>query len=105
MMRNQLRAPRSTVLVASIVALTMTISSVAQTRVTPPNNSFKPEQDVQLGQEAAAEVREQMPLLNDEDPLGVDDLVTHELPLDQAPYAYEIFQKKEDGCIKVILEP
>ena len=46
-----------------------------------------------------------LPLLTDADPLGVDDLVTHELPLDQAPYAYEIFQKKEDGCIKVILEP
>jgi Zn-dependent protease with chaperone function len=66
MMRNQLRAPGSTVLVASVVALTMTISSVAQTKVTVPKNSFKPEQDVQLGQEAAAEVREQMPLLNDE---------------------------------------
>ena len=46
-----------------------------------------------------------MPLLTDADPLGIDDLVTHELPLDQAPYAYEIFQKKEDGCIKVVLEP
>ena len=52
-----------------------------------------------------ARFRPIMPLLNDDDPLGVDDLVTHELPLDQAPYAYEIFQKKEDGCIKVILEP
>ncbi len=39
------------------------------------------------------------------DPLGVNDLMTHEVPLDQAPSAYEMFQKKQDGCIKVILKP
>lgn len=47
-----------------------------------------------------------LPLVEDStDPLGVDDLVTHRMPLDQAPEAYEKFQKKEDGCIKVILDP
>jgi len=47
-----------------------------------------------------------MPLLSgDEDPLGVEDLATHKLPLDQAPHAYEIFQKKEDGAIKCVLKP
>ncbi len=46
-----------------------------------------------------------MPHLLDGDPLGTDDLVTHELPLDEAPGAYELFQKKEDGCIKVVLRP
>lgn len=39
------------------------------------------------------------------DPLGVTDLVTHRLPLEQAPEAYEMFQKKTDGCIKVVLQP
>ena len=39
------------------------------------------------------------------DPLGVMDLKTHELALDGAAAAYEIFQKKEDGCIKVVLKP
>ena len=39
------------------------------------------------------------------DPFGVTDLVTHRLPLDQAPEAYEMFQKKQDGCIKVVLKP
>lgn len=33
------------------------------------------------------------------------DIITHKLSLDQAPYAYEIFDKKEDNCIKVILKP
>jgi threonine dehydrogenase-like Zn-dependent dehydrogenase len=47
-----------------------------------------------------------LPLLEgDEDPLGVDDLATHQLPLAEAPSAYEMFQKKEDGAIKVVLKP
>ena len=46
-----------------------------------------------------------MPLLTDDDPLGVDTFATHTLPLDQAPHAYEIFQKKQDGAVKVILKP
>ncbi|WIM69404.1 zinc-dependent alcohol dehydrogenase [Corynebacterium suedekumii] len=47
-----------------------------------------------------------LPLVEDPaDPLGVDDLVTHRLPLDDAPGAYEMFQDKTDGCIKVVLDP
>jgi len=37
--------------------------------------------------------------------LDARDLVTHRLPLDDAPHAYEIFRDKEDECIKVILKP
>jgi threonine dehydrogenase-like Zn-dependent dehydrogenase len=47
-----------------------------------------------------------MPLvIDDADPLGVRDLATHRLPLDQAPHGYEIFQKKSDGAIKILLQP
>ncbi|MCV7091215.1 zinc-dependent alcohol dehydrogenase [Mycobacterium interjectum] len=46
-----------------------------------------------------------MPLLTDDDPLGVDTFATHVLPLDEAPHAYEIFQKKQDGAVKVMLKP
>jgi len=47
-----------------------------------------------------------MPLLSGEDdPLGVEDLCTHRLPLRDAPHGYEIFQKKQDGAIKVVLQP
>jgi threonine dehydrogenase-like Zn-dependent dehydrogenase len=46
-----------------------------------------------------------MPLLQDGDPLGTDDFATHRLPLDQAPQAYEMFQKKQDGAVKVLLRP
>lgn len=50
-------------------------------------------------------VPEILPLLTDEDPLGVDDFATHRLPLDDAPRAYEMFQKKEDGAVKIVLKP
>ena len=46
-----------------------------------------------------------LPLLQDGDPLGVDDFVTHRLPLSEAPRAYEMFQKKQDGAVKVVLKP
>lgn len=47
-----------------------------------------------------------MPLVTDDtDPLGVHDLATHRLPLKEAPYGYEIFQKKKDGAIKILLTP
>ena len=49
---------------------------------------------------------ELLPLVEDpEDPLGVGDLVTHRLPLDEAPVGYDLFQRKHDGCIKVVLDP
>jgi threonine dehydrogenase-like Zn-dependent dehydrogenase len=47
-----------------------------------------------------------MPLVSDDsDPLGVEDFATHHVPLDDAPHAYEIFQKKEDGAFKILLRP
>jgi threonine dehydrogenase-like Zn-dependent dehydrogenase len=27
------------------------------------------------------------------------------MPLDDAPYGYEIFQQKRDGAIKIVLKP
>ncbi|RPF28385.1 zinc-dependent alcohol dehydrogenase [Georgenia muralis] len=47
-----------------------------------------------------------LPLVSDAaDPLGVLDLRTHRIALEDAPYGYEIFQKKLDGAIKVVLDP
>jgi threonine dehydrogenase-like Zn-dependent dehydrogenase len=50
-------------------------------------------------------VPEIMPLLTDEDPLDVEQFATHRLPLADAAHAYDIFQKKEDGAIKIVLQP
>ncbi|MGI8801346.1 MAG: zinc-dependent alcohol dehydrogenase [Solirubrobacteraceae bacterium] len=47
-----------------------------------------------------------MPLLaGEDDPLGVEEFATHHVPLEQAPRAYEIFQKKEDNAFKILLKP
>jgi threonine dehydrogenase-like Zn-dependent dehydrogenase len=47
-----------------------------------------------------------LPLLTgDADPLGVDTFATHRLPLADAPQAYENFQQKKDGTVKVLLRP
>ena len=32
-------------------------------------------------------------------------VITHRLPLEEASHGYEIFKKKEDGCVKVVLTP
>jgi threonine dehydrogenase-like Zn-dependent dehydrogenase len=50
-------------------------------------------------------VPEILPYLTDEDPLGTADFVTHHVALTEAPAAYEMFQKKADGCVKVVLTP
>ncbi len=44
-------------------------------------------------------------VMDDADPLGVEGFATHRLPLDQAPDAYEQFQQKKDGTVKVLLQP
>ncbi|CAL9329183.1 alcohol dehydrogenase catalytic domain-containing protein [Streptomyces sp. enrichment culture] len=47
-----------------------------------------------------------MPLVSDPaDPLGVLDLRTHRLSLEEGPEAYAAFQKKQDGAIKIVLNP
>lgn len=37
--------------------------------------------------------------------IRLDDIITHRLPLTEAPHGYDIFCKKEDGCVKVVLKP
>ncbi|WP_330343974.1 glutathione-dependent formaldehyde dehydrogenase [Streptomyces longwoodensis] len=46
-----------------------------------------------------------IPYLTDEDPLGVDEFATHRVPLSEAPQAYEMFQRKQDGAVKVLMQP
>jgi threonine dehydrogenase-like Zn-dependent dehydrogenase len=73
----------------------------------PMMDLFDKQIQIRMGQ---ANVRrwtdEILPLVSgDGDPLGTEDFATHKLPLDQAPEAYEMFQKKENGAIKVLLQP
>jgi threonine dehydrogenase-like Zn-dependent dehydrogenase len=72
----------------------------------PMLTAFDKQVQIRMGQ---ANVRrwsdEIMPLLLDGDPLGVEGFATHKLPLADASAAYDAFQKKEDGTVKVLLEP
>jgi hypothetical protein len=55
-----------------LLALALANPALAQTKITPDANKYTPAQDVELGREAAAEARKQLPMLNDD---RVDDYV------------------------------
>jgi threonine dehydrogenase-like Zn-dependent dehydrogenase len=46
-----------------------------------------------------------LPLLTDDDPLGVEGFATHHVALDDAAEAYRMFQGKKDGAVKVVFRP
>lgn len=72
----------------------------------PMGDLFDMQVQLRMGQANVLRwIPEILPLLDGDDPLGVDDLITHRLPLDKAADAYEMFRDKTDGCIKVVLDP
>jgi threonine dehydrogenase-like Zn-dependent dehydrogenase len=73
----------------------------------PMMNMFDKQISLRMGQcNVHRWVDDILPLVNDSsDPLGTLDLTTHAVPLAEAPAMYETFQKKQDGCIKVVLKP
>ncbi|HEU4806763.1 MAG TPA: zinc-binding dehydrogenase, partial [Homoserinimonas sp.] len=75
--------------------------------IVPMKTLFDKQVTIRMGQcNVQAWADRLMPYVEDpSDPLGVTDLVTHEVPLDEAPAHYELFQKKQDSCIKVVLKP
>jgi len=68
---------------------------------------FDKQIQLRMGQaNVKAWIDELLPLVTgDADPLGTVDFATHLLPLAEAPDAYEMFQKKQDGAIKIVLKP
>ncbi len=88
---------------------TLSISGVygGQLDPMPMMDLFDKQIQIRMGQaNVKAWIDDLMPLVSDDaDPLGVEDLATHKVPLDEAPHAYEIFQKKQDGAIKILLQP
>ena len=87
---------------------TISLSGVygGQTEPLPMLTLFDKQVQLRMGQANVKRwVDDIMPLLMNGDPLGVDDFATHRAPLDQAPELYEKFQKKQDGVVKVLLQP
>ncbi|QQS01957.1 MAG: glutathione-dependent formaldehyde dehydrogenase [Austwickia sp.] len=72
----------------------------------PMMDMFDRQLTVRMGQ---ANVRrwtdELLGIIRDDDVFDLENLATHRLPLEQAPQAYATFQKKQDGCLKVVLKP
>ena len=87
---------------------TLSISGVyaGPIQMFPLGDLFDMQIQIRMGQ---ANVRrwtdEILSLLGDDDPLGTEDLATHTMSLQDAPLAYEMFQKKQDGAIKCVLKP
>jgi threonine dehydrogenase-like Zn-dependent dehydrogenase len=73
----------------------------------PMFQMFDKQVQVRMGQaNVRAWTDDILALLNkDEDVLGVEAFATHHLPLDEAPDAYETFQKKQDGAVKIVFRP
>ena len=73
----------------------------------PMMELFDKQVQVRMGQaNVRAWIDDLMPfLLDDADPLGTESFATHRLPLDDAPRAYELFQEKRDGAVKIVLKP
>ena len=63
---------RTRVVAALTLSLALTSLTVAQTRIVAPKNKYSVADDVKLGREASAQVKKELPLLNDE---RVDDYV------------------------------
>ncbi|TFD90683.1 glutathione-dependent formaldehyde dehydrogenase [Cryobacterium lactosi] len=74
---------------------------------TPMKSLFDKQVSIRMGQcNVQHWLDDLVPLVEDPaDPLGVEDLVTHRVPLQRASEMYDLFQKKEKGCIKVVLTP
>jgi threonine dehydrogenase-like Zn-dependent dehydrogenase len=87
---------------------TVSVSGVygAMTDPMPMMTMFDKQIQLRMGQANVRRwVDDILPLLVDEDPLGVDTFATHHVPLSEAPSAYSMFQTKSDGAIKVVFNP
>ncbi|QNO37321.1 alcohol dehydrogenase catalytic domain-containing protein [Protaetiibacter sp. SSC-01] len=73
----------------------------------PMMTMFDKQLTLRMGQCNVHHWREQLlPLVEDPaDPLGTEDLVTHRGTLEDASDLYATFRDKQDGCVKVVLQP
>src|SRR5438105_6053695 len=87
-------------------ALALVLSSTlvtAQTAITPPPNSYSPTQDVELGLKAASQVRQQLPVMRDDEVTSyVEDVgrrlvaaIPPELRHSEFRYTFEVVNVRE----------
>jgi len=77
-----------------------------QTDPLPMRRLFDKQVTLRMGQANVRRwVDDILPLLGDDDPLGVDSFATDHLPLEDSPDAYAMFRDKRDGAVKVVFQP
>src|SRR5688572_22343980 len=90
--------------IASLLVVTVALGPVAaQTKITAPPNKYSVQDDVKLGQEAAAEARKQLPLLNDDrvdewvEDIGrrLADAIPSEFQHREFRYSFDVINQKE----------
>jgi threonine dehydrogenase-like Zn-dependent dehydrogenase len=87
---------------------TLSISGVYAGQADPIalDTLFDKQVQVRMGQaNAPFWTQEILPLLKEENLFDVENFATHHMPLEEAPHAYEIFQKKQDNAFKIVLNP
>ena len=91
------------ILPAVAVALTLAWQAGAQTKIVAPKNGYSVAEDVKLGREAAAEVRKELPLLNDQridnwvEDVGANlvNAIPAEFQHREFQYTFEVVNQKE----------
>jgi threonine dehydrogenase-like Zn-dependent dehydrogenase len=87
---------------------TLSISGVYAGQADPIalDTLFDKQVQIRMGQaNAPFWTPEILPLLTDDNAFDVENFATHRLPLEEAPNAYDIFQKKQDNAFKIVLKP
>lgn len=99
-----MRSAMTTRILSSIVLASVALAGLtAQTRVSAPPNKYTPAQDVEMGLEAAKEVRQQLPLLQDDgvssyvERLGnrLADVIPPEFQHNEFKYTFETVNVKD----------
>lgn len=71
----------------------------------PLHQIFDKGVSIKAGQAPAHAYIDELEKWVEEGRITPNDIITHRLPLSEAAHAYDIFNKKEDNCVKVVLKP
>lgn len=71
----------------------------------PIGDLFSKGVTIKMGQALVQNYLDKLLTLIQEGKLKADDIITHQLPLTDALKGYELFSRKEDQCVKVVLYP
>jgi len=71
----------------------------------PLGQMFDKDLTFKCGQAPVHNYIDELLALVQQEKVVMDDIITHNLPLEEAPHGYKIFNDKKDDCVKVVLKP